>query len=62
MARQKEVGANRAIIDELTGHEGQGTSEKVYKKQMPLSVLHEAISKVTWPEVEDLLIPEAESA
>ena len=46
-----EAGVSEAYIDELTGHEGQGTSRKVYKKQMPLPVLLEAISKVDWPEV-----------
>jgi len=40
-----------ALVDELTGHEGKGTSRKVYKKDMPLSVLVEAISKVEWPEI-----------
>jgi len=39
------------IIDELTGHEGQGTSRRVYKKDMPLRKLYEAIAKVEWPEV-----------
>ncbi|WP_243047993.1 hypothetical protein [Dyella sp. RRB7] len=39
------------IIDELTGHEGQGTSRRVYKKDMPLTKLHAAIVKVEWPEV-----------
>lgn len=39
-----------AIIDELTGHEGQGTSRVVYKKEMPLAVLRDAIAKVEWPE------------
>ncbi len=40
-----------AIIDELTGHEGEGTSQVVNKKDMPLAVLYKAISKVQWPEV-----------
>jgi integrase len=40
-----------ALVDELTGHEGKGTSRKVYKKDMPLPVLLEAISKVEWPEI-----------
>jgi integrase len=52
-----EAGVQEALIDELTGHEGQGTSRKVYKKQMPLHVLLEAISKVTWPEVNHLADP-----
>jgi integrase len=40
------------VIDELTGHEGQGTSRVVYTKDMPLSQLFDAICKVEWPEVE----------
>lgn len=39
------------IVDELTGHEGEGTSQVVYKKDMPLSKLHKAIRKVEWVEV-----------
>jgi len=42
---------SEAIIDELTGHEGTGTSRVVYKKDMPLRTLHEAICKIEWPEV-----------
>jgi len=41
-----------AIIDELTGHEGEGTSQVVYKKDMPLSKLYEAICKVEWTEID----------
>lgn len=44
-----------AHVDELTGHDGGGTSRRVYKKEMPLGVLVEAISKVSWPEVGGLL-------
>ena len=40
-----------AHVDELTGHDGGGTSRKVYKKEMPLTVIHQAIAKVKWPEV-----------
>ena len=47
-----EEEVQEALIDELTGHEGQGTSRKVYKKQMPLPVLFKAISAVQWPEVQ----------
>ncbi|HEX3882405.1 MAG TPA: site-specific integrase [Stellaceae bacterium] len=47
-----EADVQEAFIEELTGHEGQGTSRKVYKKQMPLSVLLTAISFVRWPELE----------
>lgn len=42
------------LVDELTGHEGKSTSRVVYKKELPLSVLFVAISKVSWPEVEGL--------
>jgi integrase len=44
-----------AIVDELTGHEGKSTSRIVYKKELPLPVLYEAIAKVWWPEVDGLL-------
>lgn len=47
-----EAEVQEAFIDELTGHEGQGTSRKVYKKKMPLPVLLRAISAVQWPEVQ----------
>lgn len=40
------------FVDELTGHEGKGTSRSVYTKRMPLVKLYEAICKVEWPEVE----------
>jgi len=39
------------FVDELTGHEGKGTSRAVYTKEMPLRKLYEAICKVEWPEV-----------
>lgn len=41
----------RDIVDELTGHEGEGTSQRVYKHDTPLPTLRDAISKVRWPEV-----------
>jgi integrase len=41
-----------AHVDELTGHDGGGTSRRVYKKDMPLKVLHQAVSLVEWPEIE----------
>lgn len=40
-----------AIVDELTGHAGQGTSRAVYKKDLSMSTLFDAISKIKWPEV-----------
>jgi integrase len=39
------------VVDELTGHEGSGTSSKVYKKDLPLPVLKAAIDAIEWPEV-----------
>jgi len=39
------------FVDELTGHEGKGTSRAVYTKEMPLRKLYDAICKVDWPEV-----------
>jgi integrase len=45
------AGVSEAIVDELTGHEGQGTSRIVYKKEMPLRVLFDAVSKVEWSEI-----------
>lgn len=47
-----EADVPQAIIDELTGHEGQGTSRTTYTHAMPLAKLHEAISKIVWPEIE----------
>lgn len=39
------------FVDELTGHEGKGTSRAVYTKEMPLQKLYDAICKVEWPEI-----------
>ena len=41
----------RDIIDELTGHEGEGTSQRVYKHDTPLPLLLAEIAKVEWPEL-----------
>lgn len=46
------AGVSSVVVDELTGHEGEGTSQRVYKKDLPLPMLREAISKVEWPELE----------
>lgn len=46
------AGVQPTIVDELTGHEGKGTSASVYNKGAPLKDLKEAISKVQWPEVQ----------
>lgn len=40
-----------AVVDMLTGHEGAGTSRRVYLKELPLKRLHDAICKVEWPEL-----------
>jgi hypothetical protein len=48
------AGVARDIVDELTGHEGEGTSQTVYKHDTPLPVLRAAIEKVEWPELEKL--------
>ena len=40
------------MVDELTGHEGEGTSQTVYLHDFPLKVLAEAIAKVEWKEVD----------
>lgn len=42
---------SEVFVDELTGHEGKGTSRSVYTKEMPLTKLFDAICKVEWPEV-----------
>jgi len=36
----------------MTGHEGEGTSQTVYKHDTPLRVLRVAIAKVQWPELQ----------
>jgi integrase len=41
------AGVDRAIIDELTGHEGTGETSH-YTKALPLSVLHDAIRRVDY--------------
>ncbi|QEX23354.1 integrase [Hypericibacter adhaerens] len=48
------AGVSREVVDELTGHEGEGTSQTVYLHEFPLKVLADAIAKVEWPEI-DLL-------
>ena len=51
-----EAGVSEAVVDELTGHEGTGTSRTVYNKGFPLAVLRDAIAKVEWPKVDGALI------
>ncbi|WP_018185173.1 tyrosine-type recombinase/integrase [Kaistia granuli] len=43
-----------AVVEMLTGHEGGGTSRKVYLKDLPLRRLQEAICLVDWPELSSL--------
>lgn len=50
------AGVDKVVVDALTGHEGQGISEKVYLKGLPLTRLYEAVCKVEWPELSDLLL------
>jgi integrase len=46
-----EAGVSPPIIDQLTGHAGTGVTQTVYTKDLSLSVLYEAICKVSWSEV-----------
>ena len=46
------AGVARDVLDELTGHEGEGTSQRVYKHDAPITQLAEAIAKVNWPELQ----------
>lgn len=46
------AGVPREIVDELTGHEGEGTSQRVYKHDSPLPILLAAIGRVEWIEVQ----------
>ena len=46
------AGVPTVVVDELTGHEGEGTSARVYKKHMPLPLLRDAMSSVEWPELQ----------
>lgn len=45
------AGVARDVVDELTGHEGEGTSQTVYRHDTPIEGLRAAIEKVKWPEV-----------
>lgn len=48
------AGVDSVTVNVLTGHEGQGISEKVYLKGLPLSRLHDAICKVEWAELDEI--------
>lgn len=50
-----EAQVHEAQIDQITGHEGKSTSSSVYLKKLSLPLLHDALAKVTWPEVAGLL-------
>jgi integrase len=41
----------RDVVDELTGLEGEGTSQRIYKHDTPLPLLREAVAKIEWSEV-----------
>ena len=47
----------RALVDYLTGHLGEGTNQIIYTHGETAAVadLHEIISKVSFPEVEETL-------
>jgi integrase len=45
------AGVSKEIVDELTGHEGSGTSQVVYLKNYTIPQLYDAICKVEWPEI-----------
>jgi integrase len=51
------AGVSLELRNELLGHEGASTDEKVYLKGLPLEQLAEAIAKVEWPEVAGVLKP-----
>ena len=51
-----DAGVPDVFVDELTGHEGQGTGRKHYLKDLSLPRLLEAISRVAWTEVDVELI------
>lgn len=46
------AGVDRVLVDELTGHEGEGVSQRIYHHGSPLERLAEAITKVSWAEVQ----------
>lgn len=50
-----EASVDDAVIIQLAGHEGQGTSKKTYLKELSINLLHEGISKVRWLEVEKII-------
>jgi len=50
--RLAEVGVSQPIIDALTGHAGQGISASVYTKELSISVLHDAVRKISFAEVQ----------
>ena len=50
------AGVARDVVDELTGHEGEGTSQRVYKHNTPLPLLQASITKVHWRELAGISI------
>src|SRR5690606_32811905 len=51
-----DAGVPDVFVDELTGHERQGTGRKHYLKDLSLPRLLEASSRVAWTEVDVELI------
>ncbi len=43
-------------IQELIGHEGSNITRSIYKKEMPIAILFDAISTISWPEIEELAL------
>ena len=46
------LGVPLEVRNELLGHEGKSVDERNYQKGFPLKLLAEAISRVSWPEVQ----------
>jgi site-specific recombinase XerD len=55
-----QLAARRVSLEfrnELLGHEGNSTDERVYLKGLPLPLLSEAISMIAWPTISATLAP-----
>lgn len=48
------AGVALEVRNELLGHDGETTDEKVYLKGLPLQLLADAIAKVHWPELDPI--------
>jgi len=49
-----EASVASVVINQLVGHEGQGTGQQEYLKGLSIQKLYKGISRVNWPEVEEL--------